>query len=201
MERLIAGYREFRGGRWPQERRLYESLAEGQRPETFVLSCCDSRVDPATIFNAAPGELFVARNVANLVPPFEEEGAYHGTSAALEFAVTALKVKTVLVLGHARCGGVAAALARADQQPGSFLSQWIKLLDPALARCAGEEGDRQEAVERESIRLSLERLQSFPFVAEAIRLRGLALRGARFGIADGILEVLDPATGKFLSQE
>ena len=201
MERLIAGYREFRGGRWPQERRLYESLAEGQSPETFVLSCCDSRVDPATIFNAAPGELFVARNVANLVPPFEEEGAYHGTSAALEFAVTALKVKTVLVLGHARCGGVAAALAPAEQQPGSFLNEWIKLLDPALARCADHRGDRHEAVERESIRLSLERLHSFPFVAEAIRSRGLALRGARFGIADGVLEVLDPVTGKFLPQE
>ena len=201
MERLIAGYREFRGGRWPQERRLYESLAQGQSPETFVLSCCDSRVDPATIFNAAPGELFVARNVANLVPPFEEQGSYHGTSAALEFAVNSLKVKTVLVLGHAQCGGVAAALAPAEQTPGSFLNEWIKLLDPALARCADHEGDRWEAVERESIRLSLERLQSFPFVAEAIRSRGLALRGARFGIADGVLEVLDPATGAFLAQE
>ena len=201
MERLIAGYREFRSGRWPQERRLYEALAQGQEPETFVISCCDSRVDPATIFNAAPGELFVARNVANLVPPFEEEGTYHGTSAALEFAVTALKVKTVLVLGHARCGGVAAALAPAERHEGSFLNAWIKLLDPALARCSDKAGDRQEAVERESIRLSLERLRSFPFVAKAIRSRGLALRGARFGIADGMLEVLDPASDKFLPQE
>jgi len=201
LERLIAGYREFRGGRWPQERRLYESLAQGQRPETFVLSCCDSRVDPATIFNAAPGELFVARNVANLVPPFEVQGTYHGTSAALEFAVTELKVKTVLVLGHAQCGGVAAALAPAEQRTGSFLNEWIKLLDPVLARCANHTGDRQTAVERESVRLSLERLQSFPFVAEAIRARGLNLRGARFGIADGVLEVLDPVTGEFLPQE
>ena len=201
MERLIAGYREFRGGRWPQERRLYEALAQGQSPKTFVISCCDSRVDPATIFNAAPGELFVARNVANLVPPFEEEGTYHGTSAALEFAVLALKVETILILGHARCGGVAAALSSAARQPGSFLTEWIKLLDPAVARCAEDTADRQGAVERESIRLSLERLQSFPFVAEAIRSRGLALRGARFGIADGILEVLDPDTDRFLPQD
>jgi len=198
LERLIAGYREFRGQRWPQERRLYKDLAQDQKPKTFVISCCDSRVDPATIFNARPGELFVARNVANLVPPFEEGGSYHGTSAALEFAVTALKVKTILVLGHARCGGVAAALARAELPPGSFLAEWIKLLDPALARCADNAGDRQAAVERESVRLSLERLRSFPFVAEAVRSRGLALCGARFGIADGMLEILDPATDSFL---
>lgn len=201
MERLIAGYREFRGQRWPQERRLYEALAQDQKPKTFVISCCDSRVDPATIFNAGPGELFIARNVANLVPPFEDGGSYHGTSAALEFAVTALKVETILVLGHARCGGVAAALAPTELPPGSFLADWIKLLDSALARCADKAGDRQEAVERESIRLSLERLGSFPFVADAVRSRGLALCGARFSIADGKLEILDPATDRFLTQE
>ncbi len=201
MERLISGYREFRGGRWPKERQLFEALAQGQKPKTFVISCCDSRVDPATIFNAAPGELFVARNVANLVPPFDEGDTYHETAAALEYAVAALSVETVLVLGHSGCGGVAAALSPEELKPGSDLSGWIKLLDPALAHCAEHKGDRQKAVERESIRLSLERLQSFPFVGEAIRSRGLALHGAWFGIADGVLEVLDPATGKFLAQE
>lgn len=201
MERLIAGYREFRGRRWPQERRLYEALAQDQKPKTFVISCCDSRVDPATIFNARPGELFVARNVANLVPPFEEGGRYHGTSAAVEFAVTALKVETVLVLGHARCGGVAAALAPAELPQGSFLAEWIRLLDPALARCGDNADDRQTAVERESVRLSLERLRSFPFVSEAVRSRGLALCGARFSIAAGTLEILDPATDSFLEQK
>ncbi len=201
MERLIAGYREFRGQRWPQERRLYEALAKDQEPKTFVISCCDSRVDPATIFNARPGELFVARNVANLVPPFEEGGTYHGTSAALEFAVTALKVETVLVLGHARCGGVAAALARTELPPGSFLAQWIKLLDPALSRCADHAGDRHTAIERESVRLSLERLRSFPFVEEAVQSHGLMLCGARFSIADGMLEILNPATGRFEQQK
>jgi len=201
LERLIAGYREFRGQRWPQERRLDEALADDQKPKTFVISCCDSRVDPATIFSARPGELFITRNVANLVPPFEQDGKYHGTSAAMEFAVTALKVDTILVLGHARCGGVSAALTRTELTPGSFLAEWIRLLDPALARCADETGDRQLAVERESIRLSLERLASFPFVAEAMRSRGLSLRGARFGISDGMLEILDPATDVFVQEK
>lgn len=199
MERLIAGYREFRAGRWPGERKLYEALAVDQKPKTFVISCCDSRVDPATIFNAKPGELFVARNVANLVPPFEEDGTYHGTSAALEFAVTALKVQSILVLGHANCGGVAAAVAREQLTPGSFLSEWIKLLEPAVERCGEEVPDRKTAVERESIKISLDRLKTFPFVAEAISARGLELHGARFGIADGKLEFLDPASGAFAS--
>ncbi|MEE8438598.1 MAG: carbonic anhydrase [Micropepsaceae bacterium] len=153
------------------------------------------------MFSARPGELFITRNVANLVPPFEEEGKYHGTSAAIEFAVSTLKVETILVLGHARCAGVSAALAQTELTPGSFLSDWIRLLDPALARCAGEVGDAQTVVERESIRLSLECLARFPFVAEAVRSRGLELRGARFGIADGILEVLDPMTGQFVAEK
>lgn len=148
LERLIAGYREFRGQRWPQERLHYEALANDQKPKTFVISCCDSRVDPATIFNAKPGELFVARNVANLVPPFEADGKHHGTSAAIEFAVTSLNVENIMVLGHAGCGGVSAALARKELTPGSFLAEWIKLLDPALERCEDEAIDRQTAVER-----------------------------------------------------
>ncbi len=197
MDDLIAGYRKFRERRWPAERELYETLAgQQQRPRTFVISCCDSRVDPATIFSARPGELFVARNVANLVPPFEQSGSYHGTSAAMEFAVTALQVETILVMGHARCGGVAASLSPKELLPGSFLAQWIRLLDPAVARAEGSD-DPQTLVERESVRLSLERLRGFPFVAEAIRARGLQLRGARFGIADGRLEILDPVTGAF----
>ena len=201
MERLIAGYREFRRQRWPQERQHYEALANDQKPKNFVISCCDSRVDPATIFNARMGELFVARNVANLVPPFEADGKHHGTSAAIEFAVTALNVETILVLGHARCGGVSAALSRAELPSGSFLAEWIRLLDPALARCVDEPDDRQTAVERESIRLSLERLAEFPFVAEEVRSRKLALRGARFGIGDGKLEILDPETGEFVDEK
>jgi carbonic anhydrase len=197
LDSLIDGYRRFRARRWPAERQLYESLAENQKPKTFVISCCDSRVDPATIFNARPGELFVARNVAILVPPFEQSGSYHGTSAAIEFAVTAVQVERILVLGHARCGGVAAALSKSDLTPGSFLSEWIKLLDTALVRCENITEDRHTEVERESVRLSLERLRAFPFVAEAIRTRGLQLQGAHFGIIDGKLEWLDPVSGRF----
>jgi len=197
LEQLIAGYREFRAQRWPDERKLYEALAANQRPKAFIISCCDSRVDPATIFNAKPGELFVARNVANLVPPYEEVGKYHGTSAAIEFAVTALKVESLLVLGHANCGGVAAAIARSEAAAGSFLSEWIRLLDPALERCAEGDPERAVAVERESIKVSLERLRTFPFVASALKAGTLQLYGARFGIAEGRLEVLDHATGAF----
>ena len=201
MERLIAGYREFRSQRWPQERQHYEVLRNDQKPKNFVISCCDSRVDPATIFNAGPGELFVVRNVANLVPPFEADGKHHGTSAAIEFAVTTLNVETILVLGHAHCSGVSAALSSAELPSGSFLAEWIKLLDPALARCVDELDDRQRVVERESIRLSLERLAGFPFVAEAVQSRKLVLCGARFRIGDGKLEILDPETGEFVDEK
>ena len=110
MERLIQGYREFRARRWPEERAHYAELAKGQAPEYLVISCCDSRVDPATIFGVRPGELFVLRNVANIVPPYEEGGGYHGTSAAVSFAVLVLKVRYIVVVGHAECGGIKAAI-------------------------------------------------------------------------------------------
>lgn len=163
----------------------------------MVIACADSRVDPATIFNCGPGELFVVRNVANLAPPFEQGAGFHGVSAAIEFAVTQLKVDTILVLGHAQCGGVAAALQDRPRNPQSFLDAWISLLDPAKARVATCEGDHQAALEYESIRVTLENLATFPFVAEAVRDRGLRLEGARYGVADGGLEVLDRTTGDF----
>jgi carbonic anhydrase len=195
MEQLIAGYRAFRAGRWPRERALYEELAQGQRPGVLVIACSDSRVDPSTIFDARPGELFVIRNVANLVPPFEQGEGLHGTSAAIEFAVRKLEVQTILVLGHALCGGVAAALDGGVIEDTQFLTPWIRLLEPAKARCAHAE-DRQSALEHESIRVSIERLKAFPFVAEA-EARGMTIEGARFGVADGRLELLDQATGRF----
>jgi carbonic anhydrase len=196
MERLIAGYRTFRANRWPSERANYEQLAKGQKPEYLVIACSDSRSDPATIFSARPGEMFVIRNVANIVPPFEEGGGYHGTSAALAFAVVVLKVKTVLVMGHAQCSGVAAMLDGSHVENVPFVGQWTSLLAPAIARC-GHAYDRQAAIERECVRLSLERLMTFPFVADRVRAGALTLEGARFGIADGRLDVLDKATGAF----
>jgi carbonic anhydrase len=200
MEHLLEGYRIYREKRWPELRSLHRELAErGQSPKTLVIACADSRVDPATIFNAGPGELFVVRNVANLAPPFENApGSYHGVSAAIEFAVLALKVETILVLGHAQCGGVLAALDKRPRNPHSFLDAWISLLDTAKARV--EEAHHEHpptALEYESIRVTLENLATFPFVADAIRDRDLKLAGARYGVADGGLELLDPATGAF----
>jgi carbonic anhydrase len=176
---------------------LHRKLAErGQAPKTLVIACSDSRVDPATIFNAGPGELFVIRNVANLAPPFEQGAGYHGVSAAIEFAVLQLKVETILVLGHAQCGGVAAALEARKPNPASFLDAWIGLLAPAKSRI-GDHGDRAKALEYESIRVTLENLRTFPFVQEALQEGRLQLAGARYGVADGGLELLDAATGAF----
>lgn len=198
MENLIDGYRIYRTTRWPELRVLHRELAEkGQAPAVLVIACADSRVDPATIFNAGPGELFVVRNVANLAPPFEEGAGYHGVSAAIEFAVMQLKVNTILVLGHAQCGGVAAALSDRERDPHSFLDRWVGLLDHAKSRIQGLPGDPNDALEHESIRVTLENLATFPFVRKAIEERGLQLRGARYGVADGSLELLDPETGTF----
>lgn len=197
MDHLIEGYRIYREQRWPELRSLHKVLAErGQTPRTLVIACADSRVDPATIFNASPGELFVVRNVANLAPPFEEAPGFHGVSAAIEFAVKQLKVETVLVLGHAQCGGVAAALEDRPRDPHSFLDAWISLLDTAKSRIP-EGGDRLSELEHESIRVTLENLATFPFVQDAMSGRGLNLIGMRYGVADGGLEVLDTVTGAF----
>ncbi|MES1199571.1 MAG: carbonic anhydrase [Pseudomonadota bacterium] len=199
MEDLIEGYRRYRANRWPELRSLHRYLADrGQNPRTLVIACSDSRVDPATIFDAGPGELFVIRNVANLAPPCEDARVgHHGTSAAIEFAVSRLKVETIMVLGHAQCGGVAHALATDDRDTGSFLDAWVHLLDPAIARLNAHEADPQSALEHESIRVTLENLLTFPFVNDAVRERGLKLIGARYGVADGVLELLDPETGAF----
>lgn len=199
MEHLLEGYRIYREKRWPELRALHRRLAErGQSPHTLVIACSDSRVDPATIFNADPGELFVVRNVANLAPPCEENRiGFHGVSAAIEFAVAKLFVETVLVLGHAQCGGVVAALSEAPRDKDSFIDAWIGLLDPAKARLSKTEKDPHTALEYESIRVTLENLRTFPFVQNAIEDRGLNLVGARYGVADGGLELMDPETGAF----
>lgn len=198
MEKLIEGYRIYRQERWPELRSLHKRLSErGQSPKTLVIACADSRVDPATIFNADPGELFVVRNVANLAPPFEEAPGFHGVSAAIEFAVKQLKVETILVLGHAQCGGCAAALEDRPRDPHSFLDAWISLLDRAKSRIPDDAKDAASELEHESIRVTLENLATFPFVKTAIADRGLRLVGMRYGVADGGLELLDSETGGF----
>ncbi len=194
MDKLIDGYRRFRAGHWVDHRKDYEGLDERQSPDVCVISCCDSRVDPVAIFDAQPGDLFVIRNVANLVPPYRAGDGLQGTSTAIEFAVRYLKVGLIVVLGHARCGGVRAAIDRTAVQDAVFIKQWINLLDEAKLRVGPDDPD---ALEHASIQVSLERLMTFPFVAEAAGSGKLKLVGARFSIFHGQLEVLDQATGQF----
>ena len=170
-EHLLAGYNNFMSGRYGAESGRYRSLArDGQTPETMVIACCDSRSAPEVIFDAGPGELFVLRNVANLVPPFEPDGEFHSTSAALEFAVQSLKVKNVVVMGHGRCGGIKAALdtSAGPLSPGDFIGKWMSLIGPAAETVAGSTlmtaSERQTALERISIRYSLANLRTFPYV-------------------------------------
>jgi carbonic anhydrase len=202
MKQLLDGYRAFKTGRWPVERAHYEALSKrGQNPDYLVIACSDSRADPATIFDASPGELFVVRNVAGIVPPFETDTSYHGTSAALAFAVLQLGVHNVLVLGHAQCGGIQAALDKKLVEGVPFLEHWIELLEPALEHSAhiSDSHERHVTMERDCVRLSLDNLMTFPFIAERVKTGTLALHGGRFGIANGELEMLDPKTGDFVA--
>lgn len=197
---LVAGYRAFRASRYPEQVALYKELAQGQSPRTMVIGCCDSRVDPMTIFNARPGELFIVRNVANLVPPYQPDQHYHGTSAALEFAVTGLEVSTIVIMGHASCGGIRASLNGmydTSNQP-SFIQEWMRIVEPAREKVLRDSrqptlDSMQPALEREAIRLSLRNLMTFPFVRERVEDGRLSLHGAHFGIESGELELIDPA--------
>jgi carbonic anhydrase len=193
MDQLLNGYRRFRRDRWPEHRRQYETLADtGQRPRALVVSCADSRVDPAMIFDAGPGELFVVRNVANLVPPFAPDGAHHGTSAAVEFAVRILRVPDILVMGHGLCGGVRALLEGAPAEASDFIAPWIGLAATAKARALALTGmqDPQLCCEQETIKLSLENLATFPWIASRIAAGTIRLSGAHFDIRSGVLSVL-----------
>jgi carbonic anhydrase len=202
---MIEGYRRFRATGWARERERWAELAEGQSPDILVIACSDSRVDPATIFDAKPGEMFVVRNIAALVPPFEPDPHYHGTSAALEFAVTQLEVKEILVMGHGFCGGCAASLTGqfedARQGEGHFLAYWLDLLSGARDKVRGEhpELDRAafQAMEREGVRVSLKNLRTFPWIREREEDGRLKLHGAVFAISDGILYLCDEENGTF----
>ncbi|MGK6319870.1 carbonic anhydrase [Sphingomonas sp. DT-204] len=195
---LIAGYYRFRARGWSQQRQRWARLSEGQSPRTMVIACSDSRVDPGQIFDVSPGEIFVVRNIANLVPPFELGGGRHGVSAALEFAVTQLEVSEIVVMGHGMCGGVAAALSRrfegAAPGEGGFIAHWVDLLDEARDRILAEFGNTPEAVramELETVRVSIANLRTFPCIPERESAGKLTLRGAYFAIRDGILWVMD----------
>jgi carbonic anhydrase len=202
-QRLLDGYRSFLSERLPLEQSRFRELADrGQSPEVMVIGCCDSRVSPEVIFDARPGELFVVRNVANQVPPYAPDGAYHGVSAALEFAVAALKVKHIVVLGHARCGGVRAFAEGAEPlSPGDFIGKWMELMAPALAK-VGPRGDAApddwlRRLEFASVENSLANLMTFPRLAKLVERGDISLHGAFFGVATGKLSVRDPNTGLF----
>ncbi|HEX2762363.1 MAG TPA: carbonic anhydrase [Allosphingosinicella sp.] len=201
ITKLIDGYRRFRETGWARQRERWSELAEGQSPKTMVIACSDSRVDPSQIFDAGPGEIFVVRNVAALVPPYETAPGHHGVSAALEFAVTQLQVEEVLVLGHGACGGCAAALTgqfdEAAHGEGHFIADWIEMLREARDKVRAEAGEDFRAMELEAVRVSLANLRTFPWVRERELDGRLRLRGAYFAIAEGILYLLDRRSGEF----
>lgn len=203
---MLAGYRRFRNTGWGQQRGRWDELNEGQSPRVMVIACSDSRVDPTQIFDTSPGEIFVVRNVAALVPPFETNPGHHGVSAALEFAVQVLKVQEIVVMGHGKCGGCKAALSQAlkDAPPGEggFVHNWIELLDGAREKVVARFGDdrsrdAERAMEQEGVKVSLDNLRTFPCVRSKERDGELKLIGAFFAIADGQLHVLDEASGQF----
>jgi carbonic anhydrase len=193
MDPLIEGYRRFRAETWPSERARYEALAHwGQSPETMVIACSDSRVDPQTVFGAVAGELFVVRNVAALVPPYEPDARYHGTSAALEFGVKVLKVARLVVLGHGQCGGVRAMAYGPPPQARDFIAAWVEIGRPALAAAGDAEEGRLGRIEAEVVRLSLANLKTFPWIAEAVATGRLALQGYLFDVHTGVLASVGP---------
>lgn len=195
---LLRGYSRFRSAGYRDQRRRWEELADGQEPPVMIIGCCDSRVDPAILFDTVPGQAFILRNVANLVPPFEQGGGLHGVSAALEFAVTKLGVKHIVVMGHGACGGVSAALAGHGEPDRIFIDKWIGLLDEARDRVvAAAPDDPQRALELEGVKVSLRNLRSFPFVAEREASGALRLHGCWFAIGEGTLYELDEAAGSF----
>lgn len=201
-ERLIEGYRGFLGDRFRREQDRYASLASGQNPSIMVIGCCDSRVAPETIFDAGPGELFVVRNVANLVPPYETTGQFHGTSAALEFAVEGLEVRHIVIMGHASCGGIRSYARRsAPLSSGDFIGRWMSLIAPAADTLSppGEEPsfDYIFQLELAAIEQSLANLMTFGSVRRRVEAGTLSLHGAYFGIAEGRLLVRDPQTKRF----
>ena len=205
MQQLIEGYRRFREKSWAHERERWAELAEGQSPEVMILACADSRSDPAEIFDARPGEMFVVRNIAALAPPYETSRGFHGVSAALEFAVTQLNVGEILVMGHGMCGGCSAALTGTfdDQRAGhgQFIADWVHMLDRARDKVRARHTELDRAafldMEQEAVKVSLKNLRTFPWIAEREANGRLKLHGAHFSITEGRLYVLDEAEGTF----
>jgi len=206
-EVLTDRFRRFKYRHFLPNAEQYEELATyGQNPEVMLISCCDSRVDPETIFSATPGELFVVRNVANLVPPFEIDGVFHGIPAAIEFAVLNLRVKHIIIMGHSGCGGIKAALDQSEaiQTEARFISRWMSMLDSArlnvlAAHQMSPQAEKLAALEKEGVKTSIRNLRTFPFVSETENKGRLSLHGAYFDIATGTLSVLNHSRNEFYS--
>ncbi len=192
---LVDGYLRFKSDAYVRQKARFDALAnDGQAPPIMIISCCDSRVDPATVFDTTPGQVFALRNVANLVPPYETGGGLHGVSAAIEFGVLGLEVRHIVVLGHAQCGGIKASLEGANigDNSHSFIDSWVDIVRPARDRIlASSSKDPQRDLELDAVRVSLCNLRSFPFIAKREQTGQLKLHGAYFGIADGNLYVLN----------
>lgn len=206
-QRLLDGYAAFVAGRYARETAHYKKLAKGgQSPTTMIIACCDSRAAPETIFDVGPGELFVLRNVANLVPPFQPDGGQHGTSAAIEYAVIALGITDLIVLGHGRCGGIRTALnPGAPLAQGDFISKWMSLLAPVTEQVSTYSfmtaAERETVLERLSVRNSITNLKTFPYIRSRETEGKLAVHGAWFDISTAELWLMDPETGDFARPE
>jgi carbonic anhydrase len=207
---LLDGYRRFRATEWAHQRARWDELRDGQHPGVMVIACSDSRVDPTIIFDSHPGEIFVVRNVGALVPPFETSKGLHGVSSALEFAIQILGIEEVLVMGHGLCGGCTAALTQdlQDAPPGEggFIAGWISMLDEARAEIVAEYGEDHgrealRAMEHAAVKVSLANLRTFPWIREKEERKALALKGAYFAVADGVLHLLDEQSGEFAPYE
>jgi carbonic anhydrase len=206
---MLEGYHRFRSNRWANQRARWDELADGQSPRVMVIACSDSRVEPAEIFDTNPGEIFVVRNVAALVPPFETNPGRHGVSAAVEFAVQVLGVEEIVVMGHGLCGGCKAALTQelrdAPLGAGGFIASWISMLDGARAQVVAahgtEHGAAARAMEQAAVRVSLANLRTFPWIREKEARSVLSLKGAFFAISDGVLHLLDEQTDNFRPYE
>lgn len=204
IEALFSGFEQFKEKYISQDPHYFDRLAKGQAPQSLVIACSDSRVDPALMINADPGEIFVVRNVANLVPPYETSPGFHGVSAAIEFAVNVLLVKNIIILGHRQCGGIRSLVRGDSQDVGTFVHQWMKIAKPAREKVMNTVHPHDEetlcrACEKESIVCSLSNLRTFPFIEKAIRMNSLKLIGAYFDIDNSELLVYDIFNDQFVN--
>ncbi|MBB3763774.1 carbonic anhydrase [Sphingomicrobium lutaoense] len=201
---LLDGYHRFRRNDYQAHRGQWEELAQGQQPPVMIISCSDSRVDPATLFDTAPGQAFILRNVANLVPPFEPGSGHQGVASAIEYGVLGLKVRHIVVMGHAACGGIAAALNGVDlgHPDQGFVKDWIALVDEPRSEVMGDDSltDKQTGLEMAAIRHSIANLRTYPYIAEGEKAGTLQLHGCHFAIGEARLSVLDENSGQFVPE-